>query len=124
MSRIVNAPVVEVAADERHERSASRMNPANWQPSGNLRDLWVIARENFELQLGRGFHGQAGVLLSESCPLRLAAAIDTEQNQWRGATHGQCGILRLRNHDDGSWNQKGTRHGSLGFHGLRLRAAA
>ena len=96
--------VVEVAANERHERAAGRVNSANRQPSGNLGDLWVIARQNFELQLGRGFHGQAGVLLSESCPLRLAAVVDAEQNEWRRATHGQCGILRLRSHDDGSWN--------------------
>jgi hypothetical protein len=49
--------IVEVAANERHEGAAGRMNSANRQPSGNLCDLWVIARQNLELQLGRGFHG-------------------------------------------------------------------
>ena len=80
--------VVEVAANERHERSAGRMNPANRQPSGNLGDLWVIAGQHLQLQLGCGFHGQAGMLLSEPCPLRLAAAVDAEQNQRRRATRG------------------------------------
>jgi hypothetical protein len=72
--------VVEVVANKRHERAASRMNPANRQPSGNLGDLRVVARQHVQLQLGCGFHGQAGVLLSEPCCLGLAATIDTEQN--------------------------------------------
>ena len=79
-------PVVQVAANERHECSASRMNPADRQPSGNLGNPWVIARQNVELQLGCGFDGEAGVLPSEPCPLRLAAAIDAEQDQRRRAT--------------------------------------
>jgi hypothetical protein len=33
---------------DQNEGSAGRMNPAKRQPSGNLGDLWVIARENFE----------------------------------------------------------------------------
>ena len=76
-----NQLVVEVAPNERHERPASRMNAAYGQPSGNFGDLWVIAGQNFELQLGRGFHGQAGMVLSETRPLRLAAVVDAEQNQ-------------------------------------------
>ena len=62
------------------------MNPADRQPSGNLGNPWVIARQNIELQLGCGFDGEAGVLPSEPGPLRFAAAIDAEQNQRRGAT--------------------------------------
>jgi hypothetical protein len=73
--------VVEVVANERHERAARRMNPANRQPSGNLRDLWVVAGQHVKLQLAGGFQGQAGVLLSKPSPLGLAATIDAEQNQ-------------------------------------------
>ena len=56
--------------------AAGRMNPANRQPSGNLGDLGVVAGQHIELQLGCGFRGQAGVLLSKPGPLRLAAAIN------------------------------------------------
>ena len=73
--------VVEVVANERHERAAGRMNPANRQPRGNLGDLGVIAGQHVQLQLAGGFQGQAGVLLSKPGPFRLAATIDAEQNQ-------------------------------------------
>ena len=63
--------VIEVAANERHERAAGRMNRANRQPSGNFGDPWVIATQNSKLQLGCGFDSKAGVLLSEPCCLRL-----------------------------------------------------
>jgi hypothetical protein len=39
--------VVEVAANERHERAAGRVNSAYRQASGDLGDLWVIAGQNF-----------------------------------------------------------------------------
>ena len=52
------------------------MNPTDRQPRGNLGNFWVSARKNVELQLGCGFDGKAGVLLSEPGRLRLAAAID------------------------------------------------
>ena len=35
--------VVEVTTNERHERTAGGMNPANRQPSGKLGNFWVIA---------------------------------------------------------------------------------
>jgi len=73
--------VVEVVANERHEHAAGRMNAANRQPRGNLDDLRVIACQHVQLQLAGGFQGQAGVLLSKRGPLRLAAAINAEQNQ-------------------------------------------
>jgi hypothetical protein len=73
--------VVEVVANERHEHAASSMNPANRQPRGNFGDLWVIACQHVQLQLGCGFQGQAGMLSSKPCRLGLAATIDTEQNQ-------------------------------------------
>ena len=111
--------VVEVAANERHKCPACGMDPADRQLSGQVGNLWVIARQNFQLQLGRSLDSEVGVLLSEPCPLRLAAVVNAEQHQWRGLTHGQ-GILRLRNHDDKLLESKGTRHGSLGFHKLRL----
>ena len=79
-------PVVEVATNKRHECPARRMNPADWQPSGNLGNGWVIARQHIELQLGCGFDREAGVVPSEPCRLRLAAAVDAEQNQRGGAT--------------------------------------
>ena len=47
--------VVEVAANERHERSPGRMNSANRQPSGNFSDLGITARQHSQLQLGCGF---------------------------------------------------------------------
>ena len=115
-----NKPVVEVAANERHERSARGMNPADRQPSGDLRNLRVIARQDIELQLGRGFDGEAGVLSSKPCPLQFAAIIDAKQNQRRRAPGGRRGMVRFCSHDGVSWNQKGTRHGPLGFIGLRL----
>jgi hypothetical protein len=116
-------PVVEVAANERHEGPAGRMNPADRQPSDNLGNLRVIARQNIELQLGGGLDGEAGVLPAKPCRLRLAAAIDAEQNQWRRATRGRCGMVRFGSHDGVSWNQKGTRQGSLGFMGYGLRGS-
>ena len=63
--------VVEVAANERHERAAGRMNPANRQPSGNLGNLWVIAAQNSKLQLVRGFNREAGVLCPNRAPFGL-----------------------------------------------------
>jgi hypothetical protein len=72
--------VVEVAANERDERAASGMDPANRQLSGKVGNLGVVARQNLELQLGSGFQGEAGVLLSEPGCLRLATAIDAEQD--------------------------------------------
>jgi hypothetical protein len=80
--------VVQVPANERNERSASRMNPADRQPRGNLGNPWVIGRQNVELQLGRGFDGEAGVLPSKPCPLRLAAAVDAEQDDRREGCRG------------------------------------
>jgi hypothetical protein len=73
--------VVQVAANERHEGSTRRMNPADRQPSGNFGDLGVIARQDVELQLGCSFDGETGVLSAKPGRLRLAAAIDAEQNQ-------------------------------------------
>ena len=90
--------VIEVAANERHERATGRMNPANRQPSGNLGDLWVIATQNSKLQLGRGFDREAGVLLSKPCRLRLAVAVDAEQNDRR--RRGRCWMLRSCGHDE------------------------
>jgi hypothetical protein len=80
-------PVVEVAANERHERSASRMDPADRQLTGKVRNLRIIARQDVELQLGCGFQGEAGMLLSEPGCLRLAATINAKQHyrRWAGA---------------------------------------
>jgi hypothetical protein len=97
------------------------VNPADRQPSGNLGNFWVIARKNVELQLRCRFDRQAGVLPSEPGPLRFAAAIDPEQNHRRGATSELCGMVRFCSHDGVSWNQKGTRQGSLGLLGYGLR---
>jgi hypothetical protein len=109
--------VIEVAANERHEGTAGRVNPANRQPSHDFGDLWVIAGQNFELQLVCGLDSEAGILLSEPCRLRLTVAVDAEQNDRCRGTRGRRGMLRSCGHDDRSWNQKGTRNGSLGFHG-------
>jgi hypothetical protein len=35
--------VLEVTSNERYERAAGRVNPANRQPSGKFGNLWVIA---------------------------------------------------------------------------------
>ena len=52
-----NQLVVQVAANERHERSPSRMDPADRQPISELCHVRVAAREHVELQLGGGFQG-------------------------------------------------------------------
>jgi hypothetical protein len=75
--------VIEIAANERHEGAAGRVNPANRQPSDDFGDLWVIAGQNCELQLVCGLDSEARVLLSEPCRLRLAVAVDAEQNNRR-----------------------------------------
>jgi hypothetical protein len=62
--------VVEVAANEWHERAASGMDPANRQLSGQVGDLRVLAGQNLQLQLACGLDGQIGVLLAE--PGRLS----------------------------------------------------
>ena len=72
--------VVEVAANERHKSPSGRMDPANRQPGGKVGNLWVVARQNLQLQLGCGFQGEAGMLLSEPGSLRLAATIDAKQH--------------------------------------------
>ena len=79
-----NQLLVQVTPNERHECSAGRMNPADRQPRGNLGNSRVVARQNIELQLGCGFDGEVGVLPSKPCRLRLAAAVDSEQNQRGG----------------------------------------
>src|SRR4029077_17592246 len=110
--------VIEVAANERHEGAASGMDPANRQLSGQVGNLRVIARKNFELQLGGGLDGQIGVLLAEPGRLGFAAAIDAEQDQWGRASRGRRGMVGFCSHDFSTpWNQKGTRSGSLGFTG-------
>jgi hypothetical protein len=86
-----NKLVVEVAANERHERPASGMDPANRQLSDKVSNLRVVARQNLELQLGRGFPGEAGMLLSEPGCLRLAATINAKQHQrrWVGVSRSR-----------------------------------
>jgi hypothetical protein len=49
--------LVEVAANERHERSASRMYATHRQPRGNLGDLGVVAGHNLQRQLAGGLDG-------------------------------------------------------------------
>jgi hypothetical protein len=70
--------IVKVAANERHKGSAGRMHAANRQPPDNVGNLWVIGHEDLKLQLGCGFHGEAGMLLSEPGRLRLAATVDAK----------------------------------------------
>jgi hypothetical protein len=115
-----NKLIVEVAANERHERPASGMDAANRQPSGKVSNLRVIARQNLELQLGCGFPGEAGMLLSETGCLRLAATINAKQHQRRWAGDSSFRLGRFFTHDDSSWNQKGTRLRVPRVHGLRL----
>ena len=81
-----NKLIVEVAANKRHERPAGGMDPANRQPSGQVGNLRIVAHQNLELQLGCGFQGEAGMLLSEPGCLRLAATIDAKQHhrRWLG----------------------------------------
>ena len=82
--------VVEVAANERHERSASRMHSTNRQSCRNLGNVRVVAGQHLQLQLACGLDGQAGMLFAEPGRLGFAAAIDAEQNQWRRPAWNGC----------------------------------
>jgi hypothetical protein len=93
------------------------MNLADRQPTDNLGDLWVTARQHSQLQLLGGFYSEASMLFSEPGRLWLAATVDAEQNQRRRAADGNSGITWSCSHDDVSLNQKGTRSGVPGFLG-------
>jgi hypothetical protein len=96
------------------------MNPANRQPSSKLGDLWIVARKNSKLQLASGLDCKTGKCRSESRSFRLAAAVDAEQDYWRRIGRCRRGLLCFRCRHSASWNQKGTRNGSLGFTGYGL----
>jgi hypothetical protein len=93
------------------------MNLADRQPTGNLSDLRIAARQYVQLQLLGGFYSEASVLFPEPGRLWLAATVDAEQNQRRRATDGNSGITWSCSHDDVSLNQKGPGQGSLDFMG-------
>ncbi len=64
--------------------NGTNVRPVAWtRPSGKVGNLRVVARQNLELQLGCGFLGEAGMLLSEPCCLRLAATVDAKQHHRR-----------------------------------------
>jgi|SRR6185503_7800394 len=76
------------------------MNLSDRQSTDNFRNFRVAARQHSQLQLAGGFDGEAGVLLSESGRLWLAAVVDAEQHERRRAPHGQGWFFRFRSHDD------------------------
>jgi hypothetical protein len=104
--------------NEWHEGPARRVNPTDRQPRGNLGNFWVSARKNVELQLGCSFDRKVGVVPSEPGRLRLAAAIEPEQNYRRWAELD--GVVRFCSHDDFSLESKRDPVRGPWFHGLRL----
>src|SRR6516165_9311587 len=95
-------------------RSHEPGRPAAARHLGNSR---VVARQNIELQLGCGFDGEVGVLPSKPCRLRLAAAVDSEQNQRGGPLLSCVEWFAFAVMVVSPGIKKGPGQGSLGFIG-------
>src|SRR5690348_9240667 len=93
------------------------MNPANRQPSGDLGDLRVLARQHIELQLAGGFDGETGVLLSEPGALGLPRVSMPYKTNGDGHRVPTVESVCLPVMMIVSRNQKGTRSGVPGFVG-------